>query len=231
MQRLFRQFSFPGGIPSHAAPETPGSIHEGGELGYSLAHAYGAAFDNPDLVVACVIGDGEAETGRWPGAGTRTSSGTPARMGRAADPPPQRLQDRQPVVPGPHPAGRADQADGGLRLPPLRRRGRRPRRGPPADGEHPGRRLQRDRDPAGTPADDHPRDPEGVDRAEGGRREARRRDVAGPSGAALGGRGPTPAIWSSSRNGCRRTGRKSSSTATAGPIPRSSGWSRRGPGG
>ncbi len=63
MQLLFRQFSFPGGIPSHAAPETPGSISEGGELGYSLSHAYGAALDNPDLVVACVIGDGEAETG------------------------------------------------------------------------------------------------------------------------------------------------------------------------
>jgi len=63
LAKLFRQFSFPGGIPSHVAPETPGSIHEGGELGYSLAHAYGAAFDNPDLVVACVIGDGEAETG------------------------------------------------------------------------------------------------------------------------------------------------------------------------
>jgi xylulose-5-phosphate/fructose-6-phosphate phosphoketolase len=63
MRELFRQFSFPGGIPSHAAPETPGSIHEGGELGYSLAHAFGAAFDNPDLVVACVVGDGEAETG------------------------------------------------------------------------------------------------------------------------------------------------------------------------
>ncbi|MBX5011458.1 phosphoketolase family protein [Rhizobium lentis] len=63
MRRLFRQFSFPGGIPSHAAPETPGSIHEGGELGYALVHAYGAAFDNPNLVVACVVGDGEAETG------------------------------------------------------------------------------------------------------------------------------------------------------------------------
>ena len=63
LRRLFRQFSFPGGIPSHAAPETPGSIHEGGELGYALAHAVGAAFDNPDLIVACVIGDGEAETG------------------------------------------------------------------------------------------------------------------------------------------------------------------------
>ncbi|MFD9214431.1 phosphoketolase [Streptomyces sp. NPDC059544] len=63
MERLFRQFSFPGGVPSHVAPETPGSIHEGGELGYSLSHAYGAALDNPGLVVACVIGDGEAETG------------------------------------------------------------------------------------------------------------------------------------------------------------------------
>ena len=63
LKELFRQFSFPGGIPSHAAPETPGSIHEGGELGYSLAHAYGAAFDNPHLLVACVVGDGEAETG------------------------------------------------------------------------------------------------------------------------------------------------------------------------
>jgi len=63
MRRLFRQFSFPGGIPSHVAPETPGSIHEGGELGYALVHAFGAAFDNPDLVVACVVGDGEAETG------------------------------------------------------------------------------------------------------------------------------------------------------------------------
>jgi xylulose-5-phosphate/fructose-6-phosphate phosphoketolase len=63
IRRLFRQFSFPGGIPSHVAPETPGSIHEGGELGYALSHAYGAAFDNPDLLVACVIGDGEAETG------------------------------------------------------------------------------------------------------------------------------------------------------------------------
>src|SRR5271156_3110512 len=63
MQKLFKQFSFPGGIPSHVAPETPGSVNEGGELGYSLAHAYGVAFDNPDTIVACVVGDGEAETG------------------------------------------------------------------------------------------------------------------------------------------------------------------------
>src|ERR1700726_3398613 len=63
MRKLFRQFSFPGGIPSHAAPETPGSINEGGELGYALVHAYGAVFDNPDLIAACVVGDGESETG------------------------------------------------------------------------------------------------------------------------------------------------------------------------
>src|SRR6202012_593726 len=63
LQKLFKQFSFPGGIPSHVSPECPGSIHEGGELGYSLSHAFGAVFDNPELIVACVIGDGEAETG------------------------------------------------------------------------------------------------------------------------------------------------------------------------
>ncbi len=63
LRRLFRQFSFPGGIPSHVAPETPGSIHEGGELGYALVHAYGAIYDNPDLIACCVVGDGEAETG------------------------------------------------------------------------------------------------------------------------------------------------------------------------
>ena len=63
MRALFRQFSFPGGIPSHVAPETPGSIHEGGELGYALVHAFGAVFDNPDLLALCVVGDGEAETG------------------------------------------------------------------------------------------------------------------------------------------------------------------------
>src|SRR5213075_3023637 len=64
LKRMFKQFSFPGGIPSHVAPETPGSIHEGGELGYALSHAYGAAYDNPGLIVAAVVGDGEAETGQ-----------------------------------------------------------------------------------------------------------------------------------------------------------------------
>lgn len=81
MRRLFRQFSFPGGVPSHAAPETPGSIHEGGELGYALAHAFGAAFDNPDLVVAAVVGDGEAETGALSGSWQSIRFLNPARDG------------------------------------------------------------------------------------------------------------------------------------------------------
>src|SRR5271166_5652618 len=81
MARLFKQFSFPGGIPSHVAPETPGSIHEGGELGYSLNHAYGAAFDNPDLIVACVIGDGESETGPLAGSWHANKFLDPARDG------------------------------------------------------------------------------------------------------------------------------------------------------
>jgi xylulose-5-phosphate/fructose-6-phosphate phosphoketolase len=81
LQRLFKQFSFPGGIPSHVAPETPGSIHEGGELGYSLSHAYGAAFDNPELVVAAVVGDGEAETGPLATSWHGTKFVDPARDG------------------------------------------------------------------------------------------------------------------------------------------------------
>ena len=96
LRRLFRQFSFPGGIPSHVAPETPGSIHEGGELGYSLLHAYGAVFDNPDLLALCVVGDGEAETG--PARGELALEQVPepgARRRGAAGPAPERLQDRQ----------------------------------------------------------------------------------------------------------------------------------------
>ena len=81
MRKLFRQFSFPGGIPSHVAPETPGSIHEGGELGYALVHAYGAAFDNPDLLVCCVVGDGEAETGPLAASWHSTKFVNPARDG------------------------------------------------------------------------------------------------------------------------------------------------------
>ena len=99
LRGLFRQFSFPGGIPSHAAPETPGSIHEGGELGYSLSHAYGAALDNPDLIVACVIGDGEAETGPLAAGWHCNKFLNPERDGAgAANPAPQWLQDRHLII-------------------------------------------------------------------------------------------------------------------------------------
>src|SRR5438045_3244713 len=81
MKRLFTQFSFPGGIPSHVAPETPGSMHEGGELGYSLSHAFGAVFDNPDVLAACVVGDGEAETGPLATAWHSNKFLNPARDG------------------------------------------------------------------------------------------------------------------------------------------------------
>ena len=81
LHRLFKQFSFPGGIPSHVAPETPGSIHEGGELGYSIVHAYGAAFDNPALLVCCVVGDGESETGPLAGSWHANKFLNPARDG------------------------------------------------------------------------------------------------------------------------------------------------------
>ncbi len=81
LQRLFRQFSTPGGIPSHVSVPTPGSIHEGGELGYALVHAFGAVFDNPDLIVACVVGDGEAETGPLEGSWKGTRFLNPARDG------------------------------------------------------------------------------------------------------------------------------------------------------
>src|SRR5450631_935095 len=81
LRALFRQFSFPGGIPSHAAPETPGSIHEGGELGYSIAHAFGAVFDNPDLLACCVVVDGEAETGALAASWHSNKFLNPARDG------------------------------------------------------------------------------------------------------------------------------------------------------
>ncbi len=105
MKRLFKQFSFPGGIPSHAAPETPGSINEGGELGYALLHAYGAVFDNPDLLACCVVGDGEAETGplRDQLAFEQVSESGARRRG-AADPASERIQDRGSDRAGAHSA-------------------------------------------------------------------------------------------------------------------------------
>ena len=135
MKKLFKQFSFPGGIPSHVAPETPGSIHEGGELGYALSHAYGAAFDNPDLIVAAVVGDGEAETGPLATSWHSNKFLNPAHGWRgAADPAPQRLQDRQPLRAGAHQPRGTRSAFPRLRLHADLRRGQRPDEDAPADG-------------------------------------------------------------------------------------------------
>ena len=139
MQRLFKQFSFPGGIPSHAAPETPGSIHEGGELGYALSHAYGAVFDNPDLIAACVVGDGEAETGPMAAAWHSNKFLSPVTDGAVL--PILHLNGYKIA----NPAILARIGDGGtqepvrgLRLQALLRRGRRSRSGAPAHGRDAG---------------------------------------------------------------------------------------------
>ncbi len=142
-----------GSSPSRAASratsrrETPGSIHEGGELGYSLSHAFGAAFDNPDLVVACVVGDGEAETGAaGHGVALQQVPEPGRRRGGAADPAPQRLQDRQPHRAGPHPRRRARVACSSATAGPLgSSTGDDPADRPPGHGGHPRRGARRDR--------------------------------------------------------------------------------------
>ena len=155
---LFRQFSFPGGIPSHVAPETPGSIHEGGELGYALSHAYGAAFDNPDLLVACVIGDGEAETGPLATSWHSNKLLNPATDGAVL--PILHLNGYKianPTVLDRIPDGRAALDARRLRAHGPRRRGRRPRQGPSAARAHPRHRARRDRrDPAARPDEGRP---------------------------------------------------------------------------
>ena len=200
MRKLFRQFSFPGGIPSHVAPETPGSIHEGGELGYALSHAYGAAFDNPDLLVCASSATARPRPGPLATSWHSNKFLNPVDgRRRPADPPPQRLQDRQPDGPRPHPEGGAGGADGGLRPQAVLRRGRRPGRRPPAAGRDAGRRDRRDRpDPEGGPrgrrhrapalADDRAPDAEGLDRPQDDRRPAGRGHLALAPGAD--GRGP-----------------------------------------
>ena len=124
MKKMFKQFSFPCGVPSHCAPETPGSINEGGELGYSIAHAFGAVFDNPDLIATVVVGDGEAETG--PPGHLLAVQQVPQphhRWRRAAHPAPERLQDQQPHHLLPYlPRGDRELLQG-LRLEALLRRG------------------------------------------------------------------------------------------------------------
>ena len=151
LRRLFRQFSFPGGIPSHVAPETPGSIHEGGELGYALVHAYGAAFDNPDLLVLLRVGDGEAETG--PAGGELALEQVPqpgARRRGAAGPAPQRLQDRQSDRARAHPRTTScARCFEGYGYAPRFVEGSDPERDAPADGRDARRGARRDpRDPA-----------------------------------------------------------------------------------
>ena len=144
MKRLFTQFSFPGGIPSHVAPETPGSIHEGGELGYALSHAHGAAFDNPDLIVACVVGDGEAETGPLATSWHSNKFLNPARDGAVL--PILHLNGYKianPTVLARIPARRARPSDARLRLHSAFRRRRRSRDDASADGEDARSRHQR----------------------------------------------------------------------------------------
>ena len=159
MRKLFRQFSFPGGIPSHVAPETPGSIHEGGELGYALAHAYGAAFDNPDLVVACVVGDGEAETGPLATSWHSNKFLDPVRDGAVL--PILHLNGYKianPTVLARIPDEELAALFEGYGYQPLLRGGRRPGTRAPAHGGHDGRGHRRDRgDPARRPRGRAPR--------------------------------------------------------------------------
>ncbi len=230
LRRLFRQFSFPGGIPSHVAPETPGSINEGGELGYSLLHAYGAALDNPDLVVCCVVGDGEAETGPLAASWHSNKFLNPVRDGAVL--PVLHLNGYKianPTVLARIPKEESAGAAAGVRLCAQVRRGRRAGGDAQTDGRHarggrrgdrgdpaPGagrwrprpprpRRLRprwsRPRPPSvrrprprrprprppGRPtavADDRAGNPQGVDRPQGGRREAGGGVVALPPGSA-----------------------------------------------
>ena len=128
LKKLFKQFSFPGGISSHVAPTTPGSIHEGGELGYSLSHAFGAAFDNPELIVACIVGDGEAETGPLATAWQSNKFLDPInRRSGAADPASEWLQNQQSDRAGTHRTRRAGTVLSRLWLGALLRGGRRSR--------------------------------------------------------------------------------------------------------
>ena len=195
MKRLFKQFSFPGGIPSHVAPETPGSIHEGGELGYALSHAYGAAFDNPDLIVACVVGDGEAETGPLATSWHSNKFLNPVTDGVVL--PILHLNGYKianPCVLARISHEELDQLFRGYGYTPLLRRGARAGDDAPAHGGDPGHRRRRDpahqgrRAPErlhGAPAlaDDRASHAQGLDLPQGDRRQADRGLLARPPGA------------------------------------------------
>ena len=199
LRRLFRQFSFPGGIPSHASPECPGSIHEGGELGYSLSHAFGAVFDNPDLIVACVVGDGEAETGPLATAWHSNKFLDPVTDGAVL--PILHLNGYKianPTVLARIPREELEQLLRGYGWTPLLRRGprarrrctrrwrRRSTRSCRRSGASSTRRAAQGARSAAALADDRARFAEGLDRAEGGRRPADRGHVPLAPGAALG---------------------------------------------
>ena len=235
--RLFRQFSFPGGIPSHVAPEVPGSIHEGGELGYALVHAFGAAFDNPDLLVACVVGDGEAETGPLAASWHSNKFLNPRTDGavlpilhlngfKIANPTVlARIPERELVSLLEGYGWRPILVTGGF------------------DGEDPALVHQRlaaalddaldgivelQRESTGRRrghgmqvADARPPDSEGVDGAEGGRREAHREQLALAPGADGRGARQRPRTSVSSRSGSGAIGPTSSSTSRAGSCPSS----------
>ena len=197
LRRLVRQFSTPGGIPSHVSVNAPGSIHEGGELGYALAHAFGAAYDHPDLLVACVVGDGEAETGPLEGSWKGTRFLNPARDGAVLP----ILHLNEAKISGPTVLGRAPERDllsllEGHGYEPLVVQGsdpesvhrdlavgarRGPRRHPPDSGRG---EAQRERHPPDL-ARDRPQDPEGLDGTQAGRRQAGGGHLPGPPGADL----------------------------------------------
>ena len=189
LRRLFRQFSFPGGIPSHAAPETPGSIHEGGELGYALAHAFGAVFDNPDLLAVCVVGDGEAETGPLATSWHANKFVNPQRDGAVL--PILHLNGYKianPTVLARIPERELFALFEGYGYHPILVAGDEP--DPVHDALAAALDESLDRLAAiragerAAVADDHPAHAEGLDRACRGRRRAGRRDVALPPGAA-----------------------------------------------
>ena len=245
MRELFRQFSFPGGIPSHVAPETPGSIHEGGELGYVLSHAYGAAMDNPDLLVAAVVGDGEFETGPLAASWHANKFVDPVHDGAVL--PILHLNGYKianPTVPARIPRDGAREPAARLRPRGAHRRGRRPGRRAPAAGRGAGRGARPDpRDPARRPRGRRPRAPAVADDPAASPPRAgpaRPRSTASRSRAPG---GPTRCRWPatrderraparSSRSGCAPTGPRSSSTTTAGRSPELRGaGARRAPAG